>query len=920
MKCCTAFGFKNKRLLRVALGVCLAVLLLASLMLVCGAETPHSDLFPELLITEICADTYGFTDKANVKNEALKGNGGDTYEFIEIYNNSDHRINIYDYCLLYNGDTKTSSSFETKVVEMTPFESGNNWIDGWNASKYWTGKTKMPENPAYEDGYVEPGQCVVIWVLYYEAHAFNCTVEEFRAYWSIPDDVTVICFDGNSENLTNKVTTVNGNTVTRGGHEKNFNVKNSNVGTYSIGRKTEAFAYGANRSGSTLSQVYADCDDIISWAVMDFTNILSSDPNYTVNAASTVNFIPSLVPYNGLYAESGGKRTEYLYSTPYESSSVGHITVEQARAIGERHVYLEAGKSFALDYSGDGIISYYVEHVESGKGRRVCANAFTPSESGVYVISMCDAEFVTGYGASVRTSGDTGIRFASYLNKKAAERALTTDTDILLFTAGTLICPRKYVEDCGEFTAEAFDKLGLSYYDVKADRINGEKNGCYMIVGSVLSVKESEYLLEYCARGYIDVVFRNGTTRRVYATFDIENNSRSPYEVALAAYNYGDTGAFRYIDGVCDLRRTETANITVRPVTEALDGILDPENITLKNNFSCRNDSNLNVWIMSESTQNPRLIFVDGVLAATLVNGKYTLNEKIAFSATNENGGALLSLKYTSALEGIEKVTKTKTDAAGVTVLDGVSVSLKQVYAHGAETKDGVKYYILQSCCSDGKYIYYCMNKSGNLVNTLVKAELSSGAIVAQTYNNDFDHANGITYNVRTHELVIVHNDNGDAKDSNNKKWISIVDAETLAVKETKMLDKKLYALDYSAQDDLYLFGIAGKYDYATYRANFTYTGKTYTGVNTGITKQDMSADREYVMYPQFTSKSGKVYSYLSVFTRNANKHVGVIELHSQTGVYYEIEDCFSIAGQLYFAYYCSGTGFRLYRANITVE
>ena len=169
---------------------------------------------------------------------------------------------------------------------------------------------------------------------------------------------TVICFDGNSENLTNKVTTVNGNTVTRGGHEKNFNVKNSNVGTYSIGRKTEAFAYGANRSGSTLSQVYADCDDIISWAVMDFTNILSSDPNYTVNAASTVNFIPSLVPYNGLYAESGGKRTEYLYSTPYESASVGRLTVEQARALGERYVYLEANESFALDYSEGGVISY----------------------------------------------------------------------------------------------------------------------------------------------------------------------------------------------------------------------------------------------------------------------------------------------------------------------------------------------------------------------------------------------------------------------------------------------------------------------------------------------------------------------------------------------------------------------------------
>ena len=374
-----------------------------------------------------------------------------------------------------------------------------------------------------------------------------------------------------------------------------------------------------------------------------------------------------------------------------------------------------------------------------------------------------------------------------------------------------------------------------------------------------------------------------------------------------------------YIDGVCDLTRNG-ASVSVRSYEDALDGIVSAEKLTLTQNFSARSDANLNVWISSENGKNPRLIFLDGTLVATLVGDSYQVNEDVAFSVTNEKDGALVSLRYTLALEGLESAKTTKTDAAGVTVLDKVNVELELVYSHNAETKNGIKYYILQSCCSDGKYIYYCMNKSGNLVNMLVKAELETGKIVKKTYNNDFDHANGITYNVRTHELVIVHNDNGDKNDSNNKKWISIVDADTLEVKETKMLEHKLYVLDYSAQDDLYLFGIAGKYDYATYRADLTYTGKTYTGVNTGITKQDMSADRGYVMYPQFTIKNDTTYSYLSVFTRDTNKHVGVVELHSQTGVYYEIEDCFSVAGQLYFAYYCSGTGFKLYRASVTVK
>lgn len=916
----TAPENKVKRILRAALGVAITAFLFVALMLSVGAQTPHHDLFPELLITEICADTYGFTDKSTVLNESIKGIGSDTYEFIEIYNNSDHRINIYDYCLLYNGDSNTSSSFEKKVNEMTPFESGKDWIDGWDSAKYWTGKTKMPENPAYEQGYVEPGRCVVIWVLYYESHVYNCTVEEFRAYWSIPDDVLVICFDGNSESLSNTVTTVNGNTVTRGGHTKNFNVKNSNVGTYSIAKKTDEFAFGANRDGVTLSQVYTTTDEIISWAVMDFTNILSSDPNYVVNTASTVNFIPSFTSYNGLYAESGGKRTEYLYSTPYERSTVGRLTLEQERALGERYVYLEAGETLKLDYNGDGILSYYVGHVQSGKSRRVCADTFKAEESGVYVISVRDVEFVTGYGASVRTSGDTGIRFASYLNKKAAQQAILTDTDIALFRMGTLICPRQYVEECGgELTEEKLKELGFQYLDVRAGSFYGERNGQLMLVGSVLSIMESHYLLEYSARGYIDVIFKDGTTRRIYATFDIENNSRSPYEVALAAYNYGEEAALRYIDGVCDLRKTGAASVEVRSYTDALDGILDPKNIVLTQKFSCRSDANLNVWIMSENKRNPRLVFVDGTLAATLSDGKYTVNEKVAFSATSEDGGAMVSLKYECALAGLEGVTKTKTDAAGVTVLDGVKVSLKQVYSHAAQTTGGVKYYILQSCCSDGRYIYYCMNNGKNMTNMVTKAELETGKIVTQTYGNAYDHANGITYNVRTHELVIVHNDNGNSSDSNNKKWISVLDADTLELKKTLMLSHKLYALDYDARTDQYLFGVAGKYDYVTYTADFKYTGKTYAGVNTGITKQDMSVDRNYVMYPQFTSKSSKTYSYLSVFTRDTNKHAGLVELHSQTGIYYEIEDCFSVAGQLYFAYYCSGYGFRLYKADVTV-
>ena len=877
----------------------------------------HSSKFPELLITEVCSDTFGFDSGASVINKNLVGKGGDTYEFIEIYNNSDHRINIYDYCLLYNGNDSSKSTFETEVVEMTPFASGKGWIDGWDASKYWTGKTKMPENPAYEDGYVEPGRCVVIWVLYFESHLYNCTVEEFRAYWHIPSDVLVICFDGNGDSSGDKVTTVNGNSITKNGNSKNFNVKNSAVGAYAIAKKTDEIAY-ANKSGITLKQVFSTTDDIISWTVMDYPAVISLDPNYVVNAATTVNFIPSFESYNGLYKSSGGKRTEYLCCTQYESSSVGRLTKEQIEALGERYVYLNAGEKVTRDYK-DGVISYYYGHVESGEGFFAYTGTFTAPKSGIYVESPRDAELRTGGNVSVRVSGESGIRFASYISR-SAYKSLLNDESVESVKLGTLIAPRLYAEKCkGEFTAEKMSALGLKYLDVVAEEFYDRRGGELMIAGSVLEIKEKNYLLEYSARAYLDITLKSGQTCRVYADFEVDANSRSPYSVALSAYNRGQSEALTYIDGVCDLTKNG-ASVTVRPYAEALDGFVSAESITVTENFSARSDANLNVWITSENGKNPRLIFLDGTLIATLVGDTYQVNGDAAFSVTNEKGGALVSLCYTSALDGIENVKTTKKDSASLDVLSGVKVDLELVYSHNAETKNSVKYYILQSCCSDGKYIYYCMNNSANLINMLVKAELETGKIVAQTYNNDFDHANGITYNVRTHELVIVHNDNGNKDDTNNKKWISIVDADTLAVKETKMLSHKLYALDYVASLDQYFFGIAGTYNYVTYTSNFTSTDNVYAGQNTGITKQDMSVDCKYVIYPQFTTYNKKTLSYLSVFTRSGNSRVGLIELYSDSGVYYEIEDCFSIGGQMYFAYYCSGNGFKLYRANITVK
>ena len=68
---------------------------------------------PDLIITEMCPDTAG------------DGTGGwtdgkDVFEMFEIYNNSDFTLNLYDYCITYNGNNVTNDMYENAIVEITP--------------------------------------------------------------------------------------------------------------------------------------------------------------------------------------------------------------------------------------------------------------------------------------------------------------------------------------------------------------------------------------------------------------------------------------------------------------------------------------------------------------------------------------------------------------------------------------------------------------------------------------------------------------------------------------------------------------------------------------------------------------------------------------------------------------------------------
>lgn len=287
-------------------------------------ECVESQKNPDWLITEISEDQTGDGMKLDWYNTPYGGK--DIFEMMEIYNNSGEALNLYDYAMAYNGSGRSSENFEHQIKELTPFLSNNtytdkpgNYFDGMDESVFGedgpTGEQKvngevvgvykmvMPTDKNPETCIVQPGECVVLWFRYYESYltcyhdneatpeldGTGATVADFKAFWGIADDVKVIMVDAN------------GNSDTFGGNAHNFNIKNSDCGTYSIVKYNEELVTNCNtpdeagaQAAGLMTEGYWTYEDMICWASLDFTSSMpgKGTANYTYN------FVPDIGGYS----------------------------------------------------------------------------------------------------------------------------------------------------------------------------------------------------------------------------------------------------------------------------------------------------------------------------------------------------------------------------------------------------------------------------------------------------------------------------------------------------------------------------------------------------------------------------------------------------------------------------------------------
>lgn len=359
----------------------LAVLMLASMATLAVSATDGAMVvtagaamdLPDFVITEIAPDTAGSGEVGGYSD------GKDPFEFFEIYNASGKTLNLYDYCVTYNGNNRTNERFEAQIVEITPFKAGD-YLDG--STLPWSGQTNecgdlsnKPVNP--DTCMVAPGETVVVWSLFHESYyaMFNegkgLSVKDFRTFWNIPDDVKVIAWDG-------------GSNTGYGGNDKNFNLKNSGCGTYGIALYSEALNTAANTSaGSDAVYVvkYTEYPELACWASLDFSQF-----GATSIANVAYNFAPDIF---GLDASDWGYTPDARRETLIEAMAdptPGKLTTLQKLILG---VALEVGDALDISYM------YTPEPQGQGKFQGLVINGklytdketFTAEKAGVHSIS-----------------------------------------------------------------------------------------------------------------------------------------------------------------------------------------------------------------------------------------------------------------------------------------------------------------------------------------------------------------------------------------------------------------------------------------------------------------------------------------------------------------------------------------------------
>ncbi len=176
---------------------------------------------------------------------------------------------------------------------------------------------------------------------------------------------------------------------------------------------------------------------------------------------------------------------------------------------------------------------------------------------------------------------------------------------------------------------------------------------------------------------------------------------------------------------------------------------------------------------------------------------------------------------------------------------------------------DGVSTTV-QGGYTDGKYHYQLFirkdtesNEENNIVR-LVKYDLETQEQVQVSEPLPLNHANDLTYNAKRGVFVAVHN-------NPHRKWVSLIDPETLTVIETVKMDIKIYSISYNQALDQYVVGLSGGQTFRILDADFMPVDDVIfqpTEKTAGYTTQGASSDENFIYFVLYNQNVITVYDW----------------------------------------------------------
>ena len=219
------------------------------------------------------------------------------------------------------------------------------------------------------------------------------------------------------------------------------------------------------------------------------------------------------------------------------------------------------------------------------------------------------------------------------------------------------------------------------------------------------------------------------------------------------------------------------------------------------------------------------------------------------------------------------------------------------------DTDEYRAYYVQQGCCTDGTYAYAILENQVIDRCSIWKMDMSDWSVVKTEYALQLDHGNDITYHAGWNQLVVAHN-------KPNYTRLSFVDPETLQVVATREMPVKMYAISYEPTRDQFVIGISNTYNFVVTDGELNVLG-WYRGEDTGLIKQNIDTDENYIYFSQWNNKSDK--NFVQVYDWEGNFITSI-----RVKGYQEIESVFHAGEKWYIAFYARGS--HIYEARLEYD